>query len=375
MVLGTNLAQRPVQGAVEKIVDHAPVAEAHFVLGRMHVDVHRTRIDFQEQHEGRMTPVEQHVAIGLAYRVGHQLVAHHAAVDVEVLQIGLAARIGRQSNPAPQAHAAAVDLDRQRLLEERRAAHAGHSPRTAEFVRCLVQRQHGLAVVAQMEGDVEMCQSQLLDHLLQVIELGLLGLEKLASCRGVEEQVAHLDRGTDRVCRRLHACGHVATFGLDLPGLRRIGRARGQGEPRHRANRGQRLTAKAQTADLLQILQITDLAGGMPRQSQRQVVGGNPAAVVAHLEQLDAALLDFDVDPPRAGIQAVLQQFLDHRGRPLDHLTGSNLVRQPRAQQLDARHLAHGWAARVVAGISRSWPTLITSLFRLLAERRAARLT
>src|SRR3546814_8063994 len=46
------------------------------LLGRVHVDVHHRGVDFEKQHEGRMPTVEQHVAIGLAYRVGHQFVAH-----------------------------------------------------------------------------------------------------------------------------------------------------------------------------------------------------------------------------------------------------------------------------------------------------------
>jgi hypothetical protein len=97
---------------------HAPVTEAHFVLGRVHVDVDRRRINLEKQREGRVTAVEQHVAIGLTHRVGDQFVAHRAAIHKEVLQIRLAAIERRQSNPAPQMQAIALDLDRQRLLKK-----------------------------------------------------------------------------------------------------------------------------------------------------------------------------------------------------------------------------------------------------------------
>ena len=91
LILRAHLAQGTVQGAVEEVVNRAAVAKAHLVLGRVHVDIDRRRIELQEQHEGRMPAVIEHVAIGLAHRMGDQLVAHHAAVDIEVLQVRLAA--------------------------------------------------------------------------------------------------------------------------------------------------------------------------------------------------------------------------------------------------------------------------------------------
>ncbi|MNZ95691.1 hypothetical protein D3C78_1148560 [compost metagenome] len=118
LVIRAHLGQCPVQGAIEEVVHHATVAETHLVLGRVHVDIDHRRIDLEEQHEGRVTAVVQHVAIGLAHRVGDQLVAHHAAVHVEILQVRLAAREGRQADPAPQMQAVALDLDGQRLFEE-----------------------------------------------------------------------------------------------------------------------------------------------------------------------------------------------------------------------------------------------------------------
>ncbi|MNJ54000.1 hypothetical protein D3C77_494230 [compost metagenome] len=118
LIFRAHIGQRPVQGAIEKVVNHAPVTKAHFMLGRVNVDVDARRVDLQEQHEGRMPAVEQDIAISLAYRVGHQLVAHGAAVDEKVLQIGLTAREGRQTHPAPQVQAVALDFDRQCLLKE-----------------------------------------------------------------------------------------------------------------------------------------------------------------------------------------------------------------------------------------------------------------
>src|SRR5690606_30140582 len=106
-----------------------------------------------------------------------------------------------------------------------------------------------------------------------------------------------------------------------------------------------------------------------------QVIGRNARAVVAHAQQLDAALLHIHVDAPRAGIQAILQQLLGDRRRALDHLAGGDLVGQPRAEQLDATQVTHGCTARLVPGMRRDWPMRIMSLSRLLAWRRLARVT
>ncbi len=353
LIFRAHLAEGSVQGAVEKVVNHAPVTEAHFVLGRVDVDIDGGRVDLQKQHKGRMPTIEQHVAVGLAHGMGDQLIAHHAAVNVEILQVGLAAREGRQPHPTPQMQAIALDLDRQRLLEKRRTTDRRHPPRTTQVIGRLMQRQHALAVVAQMKSHIEARQGQTADHFLQVLKLGLLSFEKLAPRRRVEEQVAHLHRGAHRMGRRLHARGHVAAFGLHLPGLLGLGGARGQGQAGHRTDRGQGLTTKAQAQHLLQIFQLANLAGGMSRQGQRQVIGGNAAAVVTHPQQLAAALLDVHLDAPSAGVQAVFQQLLDHRGGPFNHLAGGDLVGQARAQQLNTHGVAHGCAANAVLGIFR----------------------
>ncbi|RMR93123.1 hypothetical protein ALP75_204559 [Pseudomonas syringae pv. actinidiae] len=251
-----------------------------------------------------------------------------------------------------------------------------------------MQAEHGLAVVTQMKGDIETRQRHTLDHFVQVIEFGFLGLEKLPPCGRIEEQVAHFHRRAHRMRSRLHARIHVAPFGLDLPGLIGVAGARGQCQARHRADRRQRLTAKTQAHDPLKVFQVTNLAGRVSRQSQRQVVGGNSAAVIAHFQQLDAGLLDIDINASSARIEAVFQQLLDHRRRTLDHLARGDLVGQTRAEQFNARSvqdslrvigfaavkekISHYWVATSALGIRRSWPIFNSSVFRLLALRSVA---
>ena len=64
----------------------------------------------------------------------------------------------------------------------------------------------------------------------------------------------------------------------------------------------------------------------------------NSLAVVDDPDPLAAALLDLDVDPSGQCVDAVLQQFLDHARRPLDHLARGDLVDDPGVELLDAGH-------------------------------------
>lgn len=219
LIIRAHIAQGAVQGAVQEVMHHAPITEAHFVFGRVHVDVHHRWVDLKEQHKCRVPPVEQHIAIRLAHRVGYQFVAHCAAVHKEVLQVRLATGEGRQPDPAPQPQAIALDFNRQRLLQEARATDRRYASGARGIVVGLVQAEDGLAVVAQVESHVETGQGQALDDFLQVIEFGFFGFEEFAARRGVEEQVAHFHRSSHRMGCRLNPRRHIAAFGFHLPGL------------------------------------------------------------------------------------------------------------------------------------------------------------
>jgi len=290
--------------------------------------------------------------------MGHQFVAYRAAIDIEVLQVRLTAGKSRQTDPAPQVQTIAFNLDGHCLFQERGAAHGRHTPGAGSIVAGFVQVEDGLAVVAQIERHIKTCQRQALDHFLQVIEFGLFGFEKFAPCRGVEKQVAHFNRGAHRMRSRLNPGRHVAAFGLDLPGLIGTTGARGQGQARHGTDGSQRLTAKAQAHHPLKVFQITNLAGGVTGQRQRQVVAGNTAAIVTYPQQLDPGLLHVHINALGTRIEAVFQQLLDHRSRAFNYFARSDLVSQARAEQFNPRAAAqcfitHYCAARAVAGIFR----------------------
>ena len=78
--------------------------------------------------------------------------------------------------------------------------------------------------------------------------------------------------------------------------------------------------------DALEVVERGNLAGRMARQGQADLLRPDPGAVVAHANQPASAPLELHFDALRAGVEGILDQLLDHGGRPLDDLTGRDLV-------------------------------------------------
>ncbi len=116
-----------MDSTVHQVVDRPAVPKAHFVFGRVNVDVDAAGIELEVERVGRLAPLIEHFAVGLAHGVGDHLVPYPAPVDVEELQVRLASRHGGQTDPAPQAHATGLLVDGQALREEGVAAH-GRDP-------------------------------------------------------------------------------------------------------------------------------------------------------------------------------------------------------------------------------------------------------
>ena len=91
--------------------------------------------------------------------------------------------------------------------------------------------------------------------------LGALGAQKLEARRHGEENVTHLDRRALAVRRGRTSLTHPALDGDGVGGLGAAG-PRGDGEARHRADRRQRLAAKAEAADVDEIV-VVELGGRM----------------------------------------------------------------------------------------------------------------
>jgi len=79
----------------------------------------------------------------------------------------------------------------------------------------------------------------------------------------------------------------------------------------------------------------------MALDGERQLLGRDAAAVVRDLDQPEAALADGHADAGRARVERVLEQFLDHRDRPLDRLAGGDLSDGVGVEQVDGHRSRH----------------------------------
>ena len=88
----------------------------------------------------------------------------------------------------------------------------------------------------------------------------------------------------------------------------------------------------------------------MALDAEREVVGVHAGAVVADADQRPPARFDRRFDATRAGVERVLDQLLDRRRRPLDHLAGGDAVDEQRFETANR----HESESRATARSSRN---------------------
>jgi hypothetical protein len=111
-----------------------------------------------------------------------------------------------------------------------------------------------------------------------------------------------------------------------------------QSQPRNGGDGGERLAAEAERGDAFEVFEGSNLAGGVAGERQRQLLLRDAAAVVDDADLPHAALEQLDGNVARAGVDAVLQQLLHHRGGPLDHLAGGDLADEEVGKRANGGH-------------------------------------
>ena len=162
------------------------------------------------------------------------------------------------------------------------------------------------------------------DNVGGVLAFGALVLQELEPRRRGEEQVAYLNPGALALRRRLDRA-YPSTLDRNAPAIGGAIGATGNRQPAYRTDRRQRLAAKAEPANVGQIIG-RQFRGGMPFDGKGEIARFHAAAVVDHGDQRLAASGEGDGDPRGPGIDGVFDQFLDRTGRPLHHLAGGDAV-------------------------------------------------
>ncbi|OIQ83445.1 hypothetical protein GALL_347450 [mine drainage metagenome] len=245
---------------------------------------------------------------------------------------------GGAADQAAHGERADARVHGQGVLGKALAQHVGQALQ-AERARIRGQLHAGAAVLPQAPGHLGVGDGGAFEHLDAPAGFGRGGLEEAAARRDFVEQAPQRDeragcRGgrshlPQAAVRRADARAGLAAAAADDLDL---------GHGRHRR---QRLAAETQRLGLFEVGQRGDLAGGVPGQRQRQLIRRDAAAVVLHAQHVEPALGDAHGDAGAAGVQGVVQQFAQRRGRPFDHFAGGDLRNQGVGQGPDG-----GWRLR-----------------------------
>ena len=280
--------------------------------------------------------MKKNVAVGVPRSVAQSLVTDAASIDEPELLIGLTAVISRQRNPPGQRDPLGVVLHEHGLLGKGIAADAPYARELLLRRHRGRQLPHRATVVHERDADSRAGQREAPKPLLDMSEFCAFCPEEAPPRRRVVEKIVHLDCRTLRVCGRARGTD-ISTVGIELPRGLGACRLRDEHQPRYGGDTRQGLAAEAQRHDRLEVFEARYLAGGVPRQSQLEFMLRDAAAIVADADKLRAARFDFDTYLTRTGIEAVLDEFLHHRGRAFDHLACGDLVDKVAWELLD-RH-------------------------------------
>ncbi len=169
--------------------------------------------------------------------------------------------------------------------------------------------------------------------------------QEFAPRRHIAEEVAHRHRRANRRGNRprsprlpeldLH---HGTGRGVALTGANR--------QRRNGADTRQRLAAKPEGPQPVEVVEGRQLRRRVPLHRQWQLGRRDPAAIVGDLDQVDPAAGDLDLQPGRSRVERVLDQFFRGRRRAFDDLAGRNLPDRVAGKETDT----HRWESRSLAG-------------------------
>jgi hypothetical protein len=308
------------------------LAKSHLCFRRMHVHIDLIRRHLDEQMQLRAPLAVRRDAVGVEDRMRDRAVLDDATVDEDVLRSARRPGVCKRSDEAAHRDDARVTphVDQVR-------------PIPVDLIKALVEVRHRRTLqqfpsrTGERESDFGVTQRELRHHLRHLCRFGRVGFQKLSSRGKVVEEVGHLDEcafgpaGFDDRLGRTPIDANLCTAGTSP-------QPRAQTKVRNRGDAWQRLAPEPECSDRCQVVGPANLAGGMTFETQPGILRVHAGPIVLHADQFLAAVLDCDVHALSAGIDGVLNQFLDDRGRPLDDLAGRNLVGEIVSKTRDARH-------------------------------------
>ena len=302
-----------------------------------------------------MAVARQIIGIGGAHHADQELVAHRPAVDEQILPERVGAGERRQRRIALDRKPVASAAHLHRVGAELGAENVGEARELPGRAGECRRPAHRSALLAR-EGErhIRSAHGQATYHVADRFAFAAVALEKLEARRRRVEQVAHLDARAAAESAGLEL-RFLACVDRDRPGVRLSGVPRGDGETRDRADRGQGLAAKAERADIEQVV-VRQLRGGVALDREREIVARHAGAVIADADQPAAAAVGQNLDARRAGIERVLDQFLHDACRPLHHLARGDAVDDAFGELADGHLRYLGGESALCGRVSVSGP-------------------
>ncbi len=298
----------------------------------MDVDVHRVERHVDEQVHLGAALLDRRDAVGVDDRVRDRAVLHHAPVDEHVLRPARWSLLRQRGHEPDNLDVAAVAADVDQV-----AAFAVQLVEPVTECRDGRALEHLAARADEREPDLRVAQRELRDDAGDLRRFGGIRLQELPARGQVVKEVGDGNRRPFTHAGLGHR-GHRAAVEAHLRAGLAAPRARAEREMRDRRDAGERLAPEAERGNAPQVVRAADLARRMPLDGQPRVLRRHPFPVVLDLDQLLAAQLHRNRDAAGAGIDCVLDQFLDHGCGPLDDFTGGNLVGEVGRQQVNLRH-------------------------------------
>jgi hypothetical protein len=291
------------------------------------VDVHvdGVRGDGHEEY-GKWVPVPGELfSVRLEDGGPDRVGSHVASVDVRRNVFGPApVRFGIAHEPRNRRHSftrRALDLDH--VFRDLAPVHSEHR---LLKVPAPGGGKHLVVVVGQ--GD---CNRGIRERVaghdpVDVAELGGDAFEVLPPRGRIVKEIGHRDRRARGAADR-GQIREFATFNPDLPAdVRALTTPRFDGHPGDSPDRVEGLPSKSKRAHPpLEVVDRADLARRMLLDGAADPLLGHALAVVCNPDQIGPVAGNAHVDAIGTGVQTVFDKFLDHGGRPFDHLAGRDL--------------------------------------------------
>ncbi len=326
--------------------------QAHLGLRRMDVHIDRAGGQFEEERRQRVPPAREEGSICRLQRLRQAARRRPAPVDEKGDVASARAVELRPADHARNTRPGDRDLlDRQQRPRDLAAVDTAQDILQPPAAR---RAEGGVAVEGQAEAPLRVGQRVAAHQRADLRRLGARVAHELQPRRLVGEEVAH---GDGRAARPRPGEALDGPAVLDQHARARaapLGR-RDEQHLRHRADAGERLAAEPEAVDAPEVVGLAQLAGGVSREGQLELVRRDARAVVADLDRSQPAAAQFDRDLPRPRVDRVLQQLLHHRHRALDHLARRDPLDHARVELAD-RAAGHPERRRIVHATQQSHP-------------------